>query len=450
MDSSFESLTPRQIVEALDKHIIGQDEAKRAVAVAVRNRWRRLQLPGGLREEVVPKNILMIGPTGVGKTEIARRLAQLIGAPFLKVEATKFTEVGYVGRDVDGIVRDLVELSIAMEKRTAGERVRAQARKLAEDRVLDQFLPGSDEGELDRVEHTERRQRTREKLRSQLQAGGLGERTVEVRIDEASVPPHVMSTMGLDQMGPEFQQMLERVLPRGTKRRRLPVPQALEILTQQETDRLIDQDAVQQAGIRKAEAAGIVFLDEIDKIAGSPLGEAGGPEVSRSGVQRDLLPLVEGTSVSTRYGLVRTDHILFIAAGAFTSARPSDLMPELQGRLPIRVGLADLSADDYYRILTEPENALIRQQVELMRTEGVRLTFTDEAVREMAEMAFRVNETMENIGARRLYTIVEKVVEEIAFNASDAANKDVTIDVDYVHMRLADVLEDEERSQFEL
>ncbi|MBP9026262.1 MAG: ATP-dependent protease ATPase subunit HslU [Phycisphaerae bacterium] len=442
-------MTPRQIVEALDRHIVGQDDAKRAVAVAIRNRWRRLQLAPDLREDVFPKNILMIGPTGVGKTEIARRLAQLIKAPFIKVEATKFTEVGYVGRDVDSIVRDLVERSLLLERERAAEGIRERAARLAEDRILDQLLPLGRSESAD-PEQVERRQRTREKIRAQMRSGGLEDRTVEIELEERAVPLHVMSTTGLDQMGPEFEKLMERIMPPRTRRRRAPISEALEIMTQQEIDRLIDQDALQAAAIQRAEESGVVFLDEIDKVCGSPLSEGGGPEVSRSGVQRDLLPLVEGTTVSTRYGLVRTHHILFIAAGAFTQARPSDLMPELQGRFANRVTLQDLTADDYYRILTEPENALIKQQIALLSTEGVTLNVTDEAIQEMARMAYRANEVLENIGARRLYTIIEKVFGEISFNASDAVNKQVTVDVDYVHMRLADVLEDEERSQFEL
>jgi len=442
-------MTPRQIVEALDRHIVGQDDAKRAVAVAIRNRWRRLQLAPDLREDVFPKNILMIGPTGVGKTEIARRLAQLIKAPFIKVEATKFTEVGYVGRDVDSIVRDLVERSLLLERERAAEGIRERAARLAEDRILDQLLPLGRSEAAD-PEQVERRQRTREKIRAQMRSGGLEDRTVEIELEERAVPLHVMSTTGLDQMGPEFEKLMERIMPPRTRRRRAPISEALEIMTQQEIDRLIDQDALQAAAIQRAEESGVVFLDEIDKVCGSPLSEGGGPEVSRSGVQRDLLPLVEGTTVSTRYGLVRTHHILFIAAGAFTQARPSDLMPELQGRFANRVTLQDLTADDYYRILTEPENALIKQQIALLSTEGVTLNVTDEAIQEMARMAYRANEVLENIGARRLYTIIEKVFGEIAFNASDAVTKQVTVDVDYVHMRLADVLEDEERSQFEL
>ncbi|HMQ15891.1 MAG TPA: ATP-dependent protease ATPase subunit HslU [Phycisphaerae bacterium] len=439
-------LTPRQVVKELDRYIVGQDDAKRAVAIAIRNRWRRLQLGAELREDVAPKNILMIGPTGVGKTEIARRLALLTHAPFIKVEATKFTEVGYHGRDVDSIMRDLVERAVSLERQSAAVRVRDRAAQAAEDRIIDRLLPG----ETSASEDDERRQRTREKLRAQLRAGGLGERTIEVSAEDSGAPARMLSVLGLEQVGPEIEQMFERVLPRTVRHMRLPVPQALEVITQQEIERLIDHEAVQSAAIRRAEQTGIVFLDEIDKICGSPAGDVGGPDVSRSGVQRDLLPLVEGTTVNTRYGTVRSNHVLFIAAGAFTTVRPSDLMPELQGRFAIRVELDDLAAEDYYRILTEPKNALLKQQVALMATEGVELSFSDEAVREMAQMAFKANEMLENIGARRLYTIIEKVVDDIAFNASDAVNKQVAIDIDYVRMHLSDVLSDEERSQYQL
>jgi ATP-dependent HslUV protease ATP-binding subunit HslU len=442
--------TPRQLVAALDRYIIGQEEAKRAVAIAVRNRWRRLRLAPELRDDVQPKNILMIGPTGVGKTEIARRLALMVDAPFVKVEATKFTEVGYHGRDVDSIIRDLVERSVALERELLAERIREMARQNAEDRVIDELLPGFDSDGIADVSQAERRARTREKLRSMLRSGGLSERTIEVSTDERAFSGHALSSMGLDHMGPGFAQMFERILPRNVRRQRLPVPEAIEALTQQEIDRLIDQESLHAAAIRRCEESGMVFLDEIDKICGAAMGESSGPDVSRSGVQRDLLPLVEGTTVSTRIGHVRTDHVLFIAAGAFTHVRPSDLMPELQGRFPIRVELDDLTAEDYYRILTEPANALVKQQVALMETEGVRITFADDAIHEMAEMAYRANEMLENIGARRLYTIMEKVMDDIAFHASDAANRDVAIDVDYVRMRLSDVLSDRERSQYEL
>ena len=445
----MESLTPRQIVAALDRYIIGQDDAKRAIAIAIRNRWRRLQLPADLRRDVMPMNILMVGPTGVGKTELARRMAQLLQAPFIKVEATRFTEVGYHGRDVESIIRDLAERAMQLERQRAASAVREQAEKMAEDRIIDQLLPVGDEDLLD-DEQLERRRRTREKLRGQLRSGAFDDRLIEVTLRERGMPPHVITGVGLDQLGPEFEQFMERLLPQRTRRQRMPVRQAFEVFVQQETEKLVDEESLQEAAVRRCEETGIVFLDEIDKLCGSMVGEISGPEVSRSGVQRDLLPLVEGTTVMTRYGPVRTDHILFIAAGAFTQARPSDLMPELQGRFAIRVELDELTADDYYRILTEPENALLKQQIALMRAEGVTLEFADDAVREMAEMAWRANETLENIGARRLYTIVEKVMEDIAFHASDAVNKHVVIDVDYVRMRLADVLEDKDRSQFEL
>ena len=444
----MENYTPREIVAALDRFIVGQDAAKRAVAIAIRNRWRRLQLPSNIQADVHPKNILMVGPTGVGKTEIARRLAQLLQAPFVKVEATKFTEVGYHGRDVDSIVRDLMERAIVIERQASAESMRSRAAERAEDRIIDQLLPSSEVNVLD-DESVQRRQRTREKLREQLRAGGLAERTIEVNTEEKAVSGYAMNAMGLDQMGPEFEQFMDRIMPRQTKRRRLSVPEALEVLTQQEIDRMIDPETLHAAAIRRAQESGIVFLDELDKICGGYLDE-GGPDVSRGGVQRDLLPLVEGATVNTRYGLVKPDHILFVAAGAFTQARPSDLMPELQGRFPIRVELEDLTAEDYHRILTEPQNSLIKQQIALMSAEGVDLSFSDEAILEMSETAAKANQLLENIGARRLYTIVEKVCDEIAFNASDAANKKVDVDIDYVRMRLADILEDEDRSQFEL
>ena len=439
-------LTPRQIVAALDQHIVGQDDAKRAVAVAIRNRWRRLQLGPELRRDVTPRNILMIGPTGVGKTEIARRIAQLLEAPFVKVEATKFTEVGYVGRDVDSIIRELADRAVAMARQRAAIAVKPQAERNAEERILDQLLPGHNGDDAAEVD---RRSRTREKLRQQIREGDLGGRTVEVSMEEKSIPVHVMSSAGLDSMGPELEAFFERMIPTRQKRKRLTIPAAFELLVQQETDSLIETEAINSTAVHSCEESGIVFIDEIDQLAGGSI-EGGPPDISRSGVQRDLLPLVEGTTVSTRYGPVRTDHILFIAAGAFTQSRPSDLMPELQGRFANRVELNDLSPEDYHRILTEPQNALIKQQIALLAAEGVKLYFTPEAISEMAEMAAHANSLLENIGARRLYTIIERVMEEISFNASDAAQKEVTIDVDYVRMRLADVLSDKERSEFEL
>ncbi|MGE3181180.1 MAG: ATP-dependent protease ATPase subunit HslU [Phycisphaerae bacterium] len=449
MNETMQSeMTPREIVAALDKYIVGQEDAKRAVAIAIRNRWRRLQLSESLRRDVTPRNILMIGSTGVGKTEIARRMAQLLDAPFVKIEATKFTEVGYVGRDVESIIRELVDRAVTMEKNAAAGKLREQAERNAEERILDQLLPGAEIAETE-TEAAERRARTREKLRQQIRAGGLQEKMVELSLEEKQVPVHVMSNMGLDQMGPEMESLFERMIPSRTRRKRLAVPAALEIMVQQEIDHLIDSDTINTAAVDRCEQSGIVFIDEIDKICGGDL-DGGQPEISRSGVQRDLLPLVEGTTVNTRYGPVRTDHILFIAAGAFTQSRPSDLMPELQGRFANRVELRDLASEDYHRILTEPENSLIAQQIALMGAEGVKLEFSAEAVQEMAVMASHANDMLENIGARRLYTIVEKVVEEIAFNASDATNKHVVVDIDYVRMRLADVLDDKDRSEFEL
>lgn len=444
----MQDLTPKQLVHALDRHIVGQEDAKRAVAVALRNRWRRLRLSPEIGRDVAPKNILMVGPTGVGKTEIARRLAQLVGAPFLKIEATKFTEVGYVGRDVESIIRDLVERAVGIERTEMATQVRVQAEIAAQERVLDQLLPHSDTADDD-IDATERRRRTREKLRGQLEAGFLTEKSIEVTIDEPSVSPMLMRVTGIEQMGPEMEQFFERMMPHRSRRQRLPLSRALEVLTQQEIDRRLDQEALTGAALRRCEESGIVFIDEIDKICSPVGGDVTGPDISRGGVQRDLLPLVEGTTVSTRYGPIKTDHILFIAAGAFTQSSPNDLMPEFIGRFPIRARLEELTADDYYRILTEPQNSLIRQQIALMGAEAVNLEFTDEAIREMADAADRANETLENVGARRLYTIVEKVCEDIAFHASDAANKNVTVDLEYVRMRLAGILDDEERAQFE-
>ncbi|GMU33547.1 MAG: ATP-dependent protease ATPase subunit HslU [Planctomycetia bacterium] len=443
-------LTPRQIVAALDKYIIGQAAAKRAIAVAIRNRWRRLQLPEAMREEVGPKNILMIGPTGVGKTEIARRMAALVDAPFLKVEATKFTEVGYVGRDVDSIVRDLLELAIAMVQQEQTEVVREKATDLVEERLLDELIPqpaemSSPEG----VSEAEgRRQRTREKFRAQLRAGELEEKMVELRIEQKIAPMGMFATtMGPDQMGPEIQDLMDRLMPSQAKDRKVTIREARKILFAQESEKLIDRDKVKEMAIQRAQSSGIVFIDEMDKLCGNRQSSSSA-DVSRQGVQRDLLPIIEGSTVNTRHGPVKTDHILFVAAGAFHSAKPSELMPELQGRLPIRVELDDLTKEDFRRILTEPENALTKQQVALMATEGVELRITSDAVDALAEIAANVNQTTENIGARRLHTIMEKVIESLSFDAPEMSGKAVVIDASYVNDRLAEIVKDEDLSKF--
>ena len=443
------SLTPREIVSELDRFIIGQADAKRAVAVAMRNRWRRQHLPDTLRDEVYPKNILMIGPTGVGKTEIARRLAALVNAPFIKVEATKYTEVGYHGRDVESMVRDLLDLAIHMVRAEQTEVVRAEAERQTEERLLDAIIPTTDADRRSAVPDTpaaERHSRVREKFRTRLRAGELDERLIDLTTEERPMPPGMFATIGVDQFDPELQNFLERLIPKAPKSRRVSVREARKLIFQEECDRLIDREKVTEMAIRRTENSGIIFVDEIDKIAGPP--SLHGPDVSRQGVQRDLLPIVEGCTVTTKYGPVRTDHILFIAAGAFHGSKPSDLMPELQGRFPIRVELADLTRDDFVRILTEPENALTKQQIALLATEGVRVTFTDDAIDAMARIAHDVNHRSQNIGARRLYTIMEKVVEDISFNAPDQAGDRITIDAKYVRDRLADVVKDEDLSRF--
>jgi ATP-dependent HslUV protease ATP-binding subunit HslU len=442
-------LTPRQIVEALDKHIVGQDEAKRAVAIAVRNRWRRQQLPESLREDVGPKNIIMMGPTGVGKTEIARRLAALVNAPFIKVEATKYTEVGYHGRDVESMVRDLLDLAIHMVRAEQTEVVRTEAERLTEERLLDALIPAT---EADRRtptpddEAAQRHHRVREKFRAQLQSGELDDKLIDLVTEDRPMPPGMFATIGIDQFDPELQSFFEKLIPKAPKSRRVPVREARKLIFQQECDRLIDREKVTEMAIRRTENSGIIFVDEIDKIAGPP--SLHGPDVSRQGVQRDLLPIVEGCTVTTKYGPVRTDHILFIAAGAFHGTKPSDLMPELQGRFPIRVELGDLTRDDFVRILTEPENALTKQQIALLGTEGVTIRFADDAIGAMAEIAHEVNHRSQNIGARRLYTIMEKVVEDISFDAPDKSGQKMTIDAKYVRERLADVVKDEDLSKF--
>ena len=444
--AQMKNLTPKEIVSELDKYIIGQADAKRAVAVAVRNRWRRQQLPEPMRHDVSPKNILMIGPTGVGKTEIARRLANLTGAPFIKVEATKYTEVGYHGRDVESMIRDLLDSSISMVRSEMTEAVKAPAEKQVEERLLDYLLPkGESAFDSEDEEAKARHERTREKLREQLVAGELEDRPIEIGVEEQATVVGVLGRAGME-MDVEMQSMFEKMLPSKRETRRLTVSEARKLLFGQEAEKLLDRDKVNRSATERVEQSGIVFIDEIDKVAG-PKSEHG-PDVSRQGVQRDLLPIVEGSTVMTKYGPVRTDHILFIAAGAFHMSKPSDLMPELQGRFPIRVELQDLTKDDFSRILREPQNALTTQQSALLKTEGVIVEFTDDAIDAMAQIAFDVNRRSQNIGARRLYTIMERVFETISFEAPDLVEKNVRITGVFVQERLADVLQDEDLSKF--
>jgi ATP-dependent HslUV protease ATP-binding subunit HslU len=454
------TLTPRAIVEELDRYIVGQKNAKRAVAIALRNRWRRQQVPPELRDEIAPKNIIMIGPTGVGKTEIARRLAKLVAAPFLKIEASKFTEVGYVGRDVDSIVRDLVEISVKLVKDEEQAKVRARARDAAEERVLDVLLPRSTPrvggpiqlpAEMNKWDAPPpEANATREKLRELLRAGKLDDREIEITVTE---PQHgvfeVFSAPGMDQIGFDIGK-LQSMFGGGrgqAKQRKVKVPQALELLTGEESQKLIDMDKVTVEAVYRAEQSGIVFIDELDKIAGTR-SQAGGPDVSREGVQRDLLPIVEGSSVTTKYGVVKTDHVLFIAAGAFHVSKPSDLIPELQGRFPIRVELEPLGGDDFTRILTEPENSLTRQYQALLATEGVRIEWKPDAIVEIARMAALANERMENIGARRLHTIMERLLDELSFEAPGLEGTEIPITAEYVRERLSKVLENEDLSKY--
>jgi ATP-dependent HslUV protease ATP-binding subunit HslU len=447
-------LTPRQIVTELDRDIVGQAEAKRAVAIALRNRWRRRQLPEDLRAQVTPKNIMLIGPTGVGKTEIARRLAMLVGAPFVKTEATKYTEVGYYGRDVESLIRDLVEAAILLVRTAERQTVEEQARSRVEQRLLDLLLPSPqppswndvDSPQADEAE--KRRHRTREKMKIRLGSGELEDREVEVTIPGRSVAPvSILGAGNMEQMEMDLQNMFEKIMPKQSHTRRMSVREARPILLQQEIEALIDPEKINHAAVKLTEESGIVFIDELDKIAGDE-GSTRGPDVSRQGVQRDLLPIVEGTTVNTKYGPVKTDHILFVAAGAFHRSKPSDLMPELQGRFPIRVEMHDLSRDDFARILREPRASLIRQYEALLATEGITLEFKCEAIEAMADLAFQVNQTTQNIGARRLHTILERVLEDISFEAPDRAEKRIVVDDQLVRQRLEVLSKDEDLSRY--
>jgi len=441
----MKQLTPKEIMEELDRFIIGQNKAKKAVSVALRNRWRRQMIPADLRDEVAPKNIIMIGPTGVGKTEIARRLAKLANAPFLKIEATKFTEVGYVGRDVESMIRDLTELSVNMLKKEEQERVKEKATIMAEERILDLLIPKRRAGSAG--EEEESPDQSREKMRMRFRAGSLNDRPVELEVPDRALPIiEIFSSQGMEEMDMQLRDMFGNMLPQKTKRRKMKVGEAYEHLIQEESRKLIDMDRVTSEAVDRVEQSGIIFLDEIDKIASRDHGH--GPDVSREGVQRDILPIVEGTTVTTKYGMVKTDHILFIAAGAFHMSKPSDLIPELQGRFPIRVELDALTKDDFYRIITEPDNALIKQYRALLKTEDVELEFHEEAIREITDIAQRINEMTENIGARRLYTVMEKLLDDISFTAPDLKGQKVEVTKSYVREKLGEFLDKEDLSRY--
>ncbi len=449
-------LKPLDIVRELDKYIIGQNRAKRSVAIALRNRWRRRQVCNELRDEIAPKNIILIGPTGVGKTEISRRLSTLSDSPFIKVEASKFTEVGYVGRDVESMVRDIVELTVNLLKAREQESVKEKARENAEERMLDLLLPKSSQPQIAEAEEnvpvpvgedSDHHSSTREKLRSMLREGRLDQRYVNLEVAEKAMPVvEIFSNVGMEELGVNFRDMFGSLLPKSTRRRKVKVPEAMDILEQEEAQGLVDMEKIVQEAIEKVEQSGIIFLDEIDKVSGRESGP--GPDVSREGVQRDLLPIVEGSTVTTKYGSVRTDHILFIASGAFHTNKPSDLIPELQGRFPIRVELDSLGREEFFRILTEPKNALIKQYTELLKTEGIHITFDDSAVSRIATIAEEVNDRTENIGARRLHTIMERLLEDILFDAPDIPNKHILIDQAYVDEKLEEIKEDEDLSRY--
>lgn len=442
MDNIANILTPREIVAELDKFIVGQKEAKKAVSIALRNRWRRQRVSPEMKDEIAPKNILMIGPTGVGKTEIARRLAKLSQAPFLKVEASKFTEVGYVGRDVESMIRDLTDISVKMTTEEEKKNVISKAKDLAEERILDILLPKGKDNDSE----FESKNETREKMRVLLKEGKLDDRTIEIEVTAKNFPMQIFSQAGVEEMDVNISDMLGNLIPKKSKRKKVKVPDAIEVLIQEEAQKLVDMDKVVKKAVEGVEQTGIVFIDEIDKICGRETSS--GPDVSREGVQRDLLPIIEGCTVNTKHGLVKTDHILFVGAGAFHVSKPSDLIPELQGRFPIRVELDPLSKDDFIRILTEPKNALIKQYKELLKTEDIDLEFTDDAIVRLAELAEEVNESTENIGARRLHTILEKILEDISFNAPDTSEKEFKVDSDYIKNKISDIVKDRDLSRY--